>query len=93
MSQMFFSDPSIEGDTPFKPCKSPNEIFCQEISNEPKTRVTNDIMNQLHYNVWHDIEDIHKSLKGVSDESKKAASAKEELWNLQTLTKNWNFNL
>lgn len=55
-----FSDPSIEGDTPFKSCQSMDEIFCQEISNEPKTQVTNNIMKQLHYDVWHDIEEIYE---------------------------------
>lgn len=73
---MFFSDPSIEGDTPFRSCQSSGEVFCQEISNEPNTRMTTNIMDQLHYDVWHDIEKIYKSLKDVSHEPKKS---KEEL--------------
>lgn len=56
----YSSDPSIEGDTPFKSCESPNEIFCQEISNEPKSHVTYSILERLHYYVWHEIEEIFK---------------------------------
>lgn len=74
--QNIFSNPSIEGNTPFESCKSSYEIFCQEFSNEPVTRVTIDIMNQLHYDVWQEIEEIYKSLK---DESKKVVPDKEEL--------------
>ena len=57
-SQIVNSDPSIDGDTPFKSCRSGNEIFCQEISNEPRSRVTNDIKQQLHYDTWREIEEI-----------------------------------
>ena len=56
-SQTVNSDPSIDGDTPFKSCRSENEIFCQEISNE-LSRVTNDIKQQLHYDTWREIEEI-----------------------------------
>lgn len=52
------SDPSIEGDTPFKSCRSSNEIFCQELTNEPKTRTINDIKNQMHYDLWREIESV-----------------------------------
>lgn len=49
-------DPSISGDTPFKSCRSENAIYCQELANELKTHVMNDIKEQLHYNVWRDVE-------------------------------------
>lgn len=54
----FISDPSIDGDTPFKSCRSENEIFCQEISNEPKSSVTDDILIKMHYDTWREIEKI-----------------------------------
>lgn len=58
-----FSNPSIEGDTPFKPCKSSTDIFCQEISNNPKSSVTNNIKEQLHFDTWREIEQTYKELK------------------------------
>ena len=59
----YFSDPSIEGDTPFKSTNSIDELFCQEVSNKMKTSVTYDIRKQTHYDVWHDVEAIYKSLR------------------------------
>lgn len=53
-----FSDPSVKDDTPFKSCKSSQEIFCQDVSNEPRTRVMYDIKEQIHYDLWSDIDDI-----------------------------------
>lgn len=52
------SDPTIENDTPFKSCKSPDEFYCQEISNDLQSHVTNDIMKQLHYDVWRTVDEI-----------------------------------
>lgn len=56
-------DPSIDGDTPFKSCRSANEIYCQELANELKTHVMSDIKEQLHYDVWQDVERVvlHKN--------------------------------
>lgn len=59
-----FSDPSIEGDTPFKPTKSLNEIFCQNVSNELKTSVITDIAKQRHYDAWREIEKIYNDFIG-----------------------------
>ena len=59
----YFSDPSIEGDTPFKSTNSIDELFCQEVSNELKTSVTYEIREQLKYDVWHEIDEIYKSLR------------------------------
>lgn len=53
----------MEGDTPFKSCKSSEETFCQEISNKPKSSVTNDIKERLHYDTWREVEEIYKRLK------------------------------
>lgn len=58
----FESNPTIENDTPFEPCKSSTEIYCQEITNHNKTAVSNDILQQLHYDTWRSIEEIYKSL-------------------------------
>lgn len=60
---LYSSDPSIEGETPFKSSPSSDEIFCQEMSNEPGTRTTLNIKEQLHYGVWREIEEIYKGLK------------------------------
>lgn len=59
---MHHSKPSIDGDTPFKSINSIDDIFCQEVANDLKTSVTNDIRQQIHYNVWHEIDEIYKSL-------------------------------
>lgn len=56
------SDPSIEGDTPFKSCKSFDEIYCQEISNHPKSHVTTNIKQQFHYDAWNEINEIYLKL-------------------------------
>lgn len=61
-------NPSIEDDTPFKSCKSSTEVFCQEISNDPKSSVTNNIKEQLHYDTWRDIEETYNGLRIVSEE-------------------------
>lgn len=53
-----FSDPSIVGDTPFKSGKSPTEIYCQEISNEPMTRTTDNIIAEIHYDVYREIQKL-----------------------------------
>lgn len=53
----------MAGDTPFIPCKSSDEIYCQEISNQPFSHVTHDIKDQLHYTTWREIEEIYHGLK------------------------------
>lgn len=58
-----FRDPSIEGDTPFISCKSSDEIYCQEISNDPKSRVITDIKKQFHHDAWTKINKIYQRLK------------------------------
>lgn len=57
------SNPSIEDDTPFRSCTSPNDIFCQEISNNPKSSVAANIKEQLHYDTCREIEEIYKESK------------------------------
>lgn len=64
----FCSDPSVEGDVPFKSSNSENEIYCQEISNRPFSHVINDIKDHLHYNTWREIEEIYHGLKDSSTE-------------------------
>lgn len=54
------SDPSIEGDIPFKSCKSSDELYCNEISNDPKIRITTDIKKQLHYDTWREVEEVYQ---------------------------------
>lgn len=56
------SDPSIEGDTFYERIESPHEIFIQEITNHPKSTVTTNIVEQLHYDTWREVETIYKSL-------------------------------
>lgn len=53
----------MEKDTPFRNCKSPNEVFCQEITIDEKSTVTTDITEQLHYNTWREVEDIYNQIK------------------------------
>lgn len=55
------SNPSIVGDTSFQSCKSSKAIFCQEISNERKSHVMDNITEQLHYETWREIEKIYKN--------------------------------
>lgn len=57
-------NPSIDGDTPFKRCQSPDMIFCQEVANEPRTHVINNIKEILHYSVWRDIEQVLRGSTG-----------------------------
>lgn len=57
------SDPSVDGDVPFKNSKSANEVYCQEVSNQPFTHATYDIIKQLHYDTWREIEKIYHDLK------------------------------
>lgn len=52
------SYPSIKGDVPFKSCKSSDEIFCQDLTNETRTSVTYDIKRQMHYFTWREIDEI-----------------------------------
>lgn len=63
---MNFSNPSIKGDTPFQPCTSTDDIFCQEITNSPKSSTTLNIKQQLHYDTWRDIEQFYKQLMNSS---------------------------
>lgn len=60
------SDPSIPGDTPFESCRSENEIYCQELANELKTHVVYNIKEQLHYDVWRDVERVVLHGKGTT---------------------------
>ena len=62
MHLKYFSDPSIEGDTPFKSINSIDGMFCQEVSNELKTSVTHNIPEQSKYDLWHEIDEIYKNL-------------------------------
>lgn len=62
------SNPSIDNDIQFTSCKSPSEIFCQEITNADETSVTTDILNQLHYDTWNEIEKMYKRLRSVPQE-------------------------
>lgn len=57
------SNPSIDGNTPFIPCTSQTELFCQEINNSPKLSVTTNIKEQLHFDTWHEIETTYKNLQ------------------------------
>lgn len=59
MNTFLYRNPSIEGDTAFKPCQSSTGIFCQEISNDLTSTVMPDIMEQLHYQTWHEIEESY----------------------------------
>lgn len=70
MDSQSFSDPSIEGDTPFKLSTSASEIFCQEIDNDPKSAVTTNIKEQLHYDVWRKIEQIYHYIRKSHSTSK-----------------------
>lgn len=56
-------NPSIEGDTPFKSCKSSSEIYGQEISNKPKSYPIADIRKLYHLDTWNKIEAIYRRLK------------------------------
>lgn len=62
MDLIFFicRNPSIESDTPFKPIKSPDEIFVQDITNDSKTSVVTDILQRTHYDVWQEIENCSR---------------------------------
>lgn len=65
------SDASVGRNTPFKSCKSPNEIYCTEISNERVSRISTYIKEQLHYDTWREIQ---KTVLSSSDESKGKAA-------------------
>ncbi|XP_031623525.1 esterase B1-like [Contarinia nasturtii] len=61
-------NPSIEGDTPFKSSTSTEEIFSQDITNDSKTTLVTDIMDQLHFDTWKEIEDTYKIIKATHTE-------------------------
>ncbi|XP_055299410.1 uncharacterized protein LOC129566985 [Sitodiplosis mosellana] len=44
-------NPSVKGDTPFKSLSSPDEMFSQDITNDPKTSLVTNIMDQ-HNKIW-----------------------------------------
>ena len=95
-SQIAISDPSVEGDTPFKSCRSEYQIFCQEISDEPNSRVIDDIKQQLRYDTWREIEEIMMIRNELKNEPK------DKLNNINVMLSNFsnmenteplNFNL
>ncbi|KAJ6639602.1 Cholinesterase [Pseudolycoriella hygida] len=55
------TDPSVEGDTSFKPIVSSEEVFCQEMTNDPVSTTTTDIMEQLQYETWREVELIYQT--------------------------------
>lgn len=63
MTCLIFSDPSMEGDTPFKSSISTDEIFSQDIENDPKTIVVTNILEQTHFSTWKQIDDTYQKLK------------------------------
>ncbi|XP_055312128.1 esterase B1-like [Sitodiplosis mosellana] len=56
-------NPSVKGDTKFKSSTSPDEIFSQEIVNDRKSILVTNIMDQLHFNTWKQIDDSYQRLK------------------------------
>lgn len=44
-----------------------DEIYCTEISNEPKSTITTDIRKQLHYDTWREIDKILASVADAID--------------------------
>ncbi|XP_055312058.1 esterase B1-like isoform X2 [Sitodiplosis mosellana] len=56
-------NPSVEGDTPFMSSTSPDEILSQDITNDPNSSLVTNIMDQLHFNTWKQIDDSYKRLK------------------------------
>ncbi|XP_031639929.1 esterase B1-like [Contarinia nasturtii] len=56
-------NPSIEGDTPFKPIPSPNEIFAQDITNDLNTTLISDVLQELHFDTWKQIEEMYNKIK------------------------------
>lgn len=66
---MIHSNPSIENEIHFESCKSPNEVFCQEISNDSKTWVTKNIKEQERYETWCEIERTYKKLRKIKHKS------------------------
>lgn len=60
---LHFSDPSSKNGAQFKSCKSSNEIYCQESSNDETTYTTENIKEQLHYDAWRKVESIYRNLK------------------------------
>lgn len=59
---MYFSDPTIDRETPFTNCESPDKIFCTEISNDLKSFIMTDIEKQLHYETWLEVEKIYETI-------------------------------
>lgn len=64
-----FRNPSIDGDTPFKPITSSHEFYTQDITNDAKTSVITDMLEATRYNVWQEIERIYKKLKVIPDDN------------------------
>ncbi|KAG4071890.1 hypothetical protein HA402_006051 [Bradysia odoriphaga] len=67
-------NPSIENDTPFKAITSQNDLFCQEITNDPKSSVTTDIKDQFHYDTWREIEETYRRISSNNTISVKCSS-------------------
>lgn len=65
---MISSDPSVEGDTPFKSSMSPNEMFTQDITNEPKSSIVTNILEQINFDTWKAIDGTYEQLKNNNDQ-------------------------
>lgn len=60
-------NPSVEGDTPYKSSTSPDEMFAQDVTNDIKSKLVTNIMDQMHYNTWENILDIFYKRKSLLD--------------------------
>lgn len=61
-------DPSIECDTPLQSITSPDEILIHDITNDSRTSIIANILQQTHFDTWQYIEEIYKKLRIVPDD-------------------------
>ncbi|XP_037033649.1 venom carboxylesterase-6-like [Bradysia coprophila] len=56
-------DPSIEPNNPYRRIRHSNKIFVHELTNEPKIAIYYNIVKELKYDTWREIEDRHANLQ------------------------------
>lgn len=62
VSFLAISDPSIDSNTSFKSCKSANQIYCTDITNDPVSPIRTNILEELYQQTWLDIFNIYRSV-------------------------------
>lgn len=58
----------MEGDTPFKSSTSPDQIFGQDITNDPNSILLTDVLQQSRYKTWMEIDEMYHQLNSTDND-------------------------